>query len=245
MKFNFELTILSETDDYAVLIKPAGLVVTPGATYEEADTLVGWLVARYGESIRTACVEGHRPGIVHRLDKDTSGVMVIAKNLKTFLNLTSQFASHKVKKEYTTICWGNVRETLLAQKQSDESTFIINAPLGRNPRNRTRHAVVKNGKPAITRFVIEDTFVRSDKTFTSLTSYPETGRTHQIRIHLKSIGHSIVGDELYQQKSEKLWLLENAKTGDFKERMYLHAYSLSFTPPNENVLKSFTSPVPW
>jgi len=227
------------------LNKPINYVVTPGATYDEASTLVGWLVERYGKSIREACVQGHRPGIVHRLDKDTSGVMVIAKNLETFLHLTAQFATRTVQKEYKAVCWGNVEKTLEKHNGSRGSSFTIEAPIGRNPHRRTLCAVVKDGKYAKTMFTIDSVFQYAGQTFTSISAQPQTGRTHQIRVHLKSIGHSILGDNLYQKKSEKQLLDTNAEFASISTRMYLHAHSLSFIPPHETQEKTFKSPIPW
>ncbi|NCS32398.1 RluA family pseudouridine synthase [bacterium] len=241
----FTPEIIYENEDYAVLNKPNGLVVTPGAGHDEIDTLVGWLVSHYGEGIRDACVEGHRPGIVHRLDKDTSGVMVVVKTLDAFHHMVSQFKNRTVKKQYEALVWGNVSETLEEKSHAGIETFEINAPIGRNPRDHTRFAVTRTGKEALTSFTVGKVVTIKDTQFTQMSCMPQSGRTHQIRVHLKSFGHGIVGDPLYQSRSFTHKLVELVKDNDLQDRLYLHAHSLTFIPPGETKEKTFTSPVPW
>ncbi len=244
------IKVIYEDDSVVVINKPHGLVVTPGPGYEEDKTLVGWLINRYGESLRTVGVQGHRPGIVHRLDKDTSGVMIAAKTQKSFLHLTNQFLRRRVGKRYVVVVWGDVKKTIMRKMRMpegdtlpDKYVFVVNAPLGRNPKNRMRVAVTSDGKPSITKFRIEQVKVFSDHKFTVLSAYPKTGRTHQIRVHIKSLGHSVLGDVLYQGRKQKELFKEFVRKG-LERRMYLHAYSLRISTAQGNNPQRFVAPVP-
>lgn len=237
-----DIPILYEDENIVVINKPVGVVVTPGAGYEEADTLVGWLIKHAGEGIRQVGVEAHRPGIVHRLDKDTSGVMIMAKTQAAFEHLISQFVSRKVEKKYVALVWGNlVKDIRLQERQTQQ--FVIDAPIGRNPHNRQRFAVVANGRPAVTRFTVLKNFRINDQFYTFVNCYPKTGRTHQIRVHLKSFSYGIVGDPLYASHKARKRLALMVRHKRLYPRMYLHAHKLKLIGP-DGQLREFVAPVP-
>ncbi len=244
------IKVIHEDDSVVVINKPYGLVVTPGPGYKEEETLVGWLINRYGEGLRDVGVQGHRPGIVHRLDKDTSGVMIAAKTQESFLHLTNQFLRRKVAKRYVVVVWGDVRKTIMRKLRiPDEAllpnkyNFVVDAPLGRNPKNRMRIAVVPDGKHSLTKFTIEKIVEFNGHKFSVLSAYPRTGRTHQIRVHIKSLGHSVLGDILYQGRKEKRLFMELVQNG-LQERMYLHAYSLRISLQENEDTQRFVAPLP-
>ncbi|WP_455476572.1 RluA family pseudouridine synthase [Bartonella sp. B17] len=240
------LDILFEDHHIIVINKPAGLVVHPG-NGNWTGTLVNALIYHCGESL--SGIGGiKRPGIVHRLDKDTSGVMVIAKNDLAHKSLSAQFFDHgrtsALDRRYHAIIWGSPNRNVLT----------IDAPLGRSPHNRTKQAVVHSQNPharhAITHFsLLEKYGTCSDKTsFASLLECRlETGRTHQIRVHMAHIGHPIVGDSVYgnafKTKSNMLNpLIKNAI--DQFNRQALHAVSLTFEHPITGKIMSFSSSLP-
>ncbi len=199
------LDIIYEDKDIIVVNKPKGMVVHP-ANGNPDGTLVNAIMAICKDSL--SGIGGEiRPGIVHRLDKDTSGIIIVAKNDKAHINLSEQIKEHKVKKTYIALVRGIVRE--------NEAT--INMPIGRSEKDRKKMAVTKNGKEAITHFKVLE---RYDK-YTLLEVNIETGRTHQIRVHLSQIGYPIVGDEVYS----------NGKNEWNVKGQCLHAKSLEFTHP--------------
>jgi 23S rRNA pseudouridine1911/1915/1917 synthase len=210
------LSIVYEDDDLIVIDKPAGLVVHP-APGHPSGTLVNALVAHAPEISVGGTL---RPGIVHRLDKDTSGLIVAAKTDRGRTSLVSQWESRRVKKEYVALAAGSIVE--------HEAT--IDAPIGRDPKNRQRMAVVRGGKPAITRFRVHDRFEGA----TLLDVEIETGRTHQIRVHLAFIGHPVVGDRVYGTKDS---------LGLTLDRQFLHASGLEFQLPDGRPV-AFSSPLP-
>lgn len=193
------VNIIYEDDDLLVLCKPAGLVVHPSPGHT-AHTLVNALLARcpdlasFGDTMR--------PGIVHRLDRDTSGLMIVAKNGQAQQYLMNQFKARSVSKGYLVLVKGRLTP----------GEGIIDAPLGRDPSNRKRMAVVSLGRQARTRFTVKEYF----KGYTLLDITTETGRTHQIRVHLAAIGYPVVGDGEYGVRSSIL------------KRQFLHAYRLGF-----------------
>ena len=199
------LDIIYEDEDMIVVNKPKGMVVHP-ANGNPDGTLVNAIMAICKDSL--SGIGGEiRPGIVHRLDKDTSGIIIVAKNDKAHINLSEQIKDHKVKKTYIALVRGIVKE--------NEAT--INMPMGRSEKDRKKMAVTKNGKEAITHFKVLE---RYDK-YTLLQVNIETGRTHQIRVHLSQIGYPIVGDEVYS----------NGKNEWNVKGQCLHAKSLEFTHP--------------
>ncbi len=221
------LAVLYEDADLAVLDKPAGLTVHPGAG-RATGTLAHRLLARYPE---IAGVGGPgRPGIVHRLDRDTSGVLVVARTAAAYARLARAFAEREVDKRYLAIVYG----------APDPSTGTVEAPIGRHPTRRTEMAVRAGGRPARTLYRT----VAAGEGTALLALGLETGRTHQIRVHLKSLGHPLVGDPVY---GEARWKglprrLQAALAGF--PRPALHAWRLAFRHPASGERVAFEAPVP-
>ncbi len=214
------LDILYEDDDLLVINKPTGMVVHPAPGHSE-DTLVNALLAYHPELQGVGGEE--RPGIVHRLDKDTSGLMIVAKNTRTLAALTEQMQRHAIQKRYLALVEG-----VLSLDQGS-----IDAPIGRDPRHRQQMAVTARGsREARTHFRVLQRFARH----TLLLLQLETGRTHQIRVHLKAIGHPAVGDPVYGSG--------NARHQPRLERQFLHAYQLQFTHPTTGKTLEFEVPLP-
>ena len=200
---NIPVEVIYEDSDIIVVNKPKGLVVHP-ANGNWDGTLVNAIMAICKDSLSGIGGEV-RPGIVHRLDKDTSGILIIAKNDKAHINMSNEIKDRQVKKEYIALVRGIVAE--------NEAT--INMPIGRSNKDRKKMAVVKNGKEAITHFKV---IKRFDK-YTLLGVKIDTGRTHQIRVHLSEIGHPVVGDEVYSNGKNEFGVhgqLLHAKSLDFK-----------------------------
>ena len=211
------IEIIYEDNDIIVVNKPKGLVVHP-ANGNPDGTLVNAILAICKNSL--SGIGGEiRPGIVHRLDKDTSGIIIVAKNDIAHINISNQIKERKVKKTYIALVRGNVPE--------EEAT--INMPIGRSTRDRKKMAVNKDGKPAITHFKVLKRYGK----YTLLEVKIETGRTHQIRVHMSHIGHGIIGDELYGYVDENLI-----------NRQALHAYSLSFNQPRTKENLEFKAELP-
>ena len=202
---NIPIQVLYEDNDIIVVNKPKGMVVHP-ANGNPDGTLVNAIMAICKDSL--SGIGGEiRPGIVHRIDKDTSGVLIIAKNDKAHINLSEQIKNHEVEKTYIALVRGLVKE--------NEAT--INMPIGRSTKDRKKMAVRKDGKNAITHFKVLERF----DNYTLLEIKIETGRTHQIRVHLSEIGYPIIGDEVYSNGKNK-WGVKG---------QCLHAKSLKFKHP--------------
>lgn len=197
------LDIVYEDEDVIVVNKPQGMVVHPSAGHPD-HTLVNALL--YHTKDLAESPEGFRPGIVHRIDKDTSGLLMIAKNVKARESLESQLAHKTNKRQYLAIVHGNF----------GEEAGKIDAPIGRNPNNRKKMAVVENGKDAVTHFQVLEQF----KGYSLIMCQLETGRTHQIRVHMDYIGHPVAGDPLYGPRKT---LKGNGQ--------FLHAKVLGFEQP--------------
>ena len=227
------LAVLYEDDDLLVLDKPAGLVVHP-APGNESGTLVNAVLAHCGDSLTGIGAE-RRPGIVHRLDKDTSGVMVVAKNDASMQILTAAFAARDIERAYLALCWG-IPNPVLGE---------ISGGIGRDPRDRKRMAVrVQGGKPALTSY---RTLATYHAAVALLQCRLATGRTHQIRVHLASRGHPVVGDPLYLRRTPKAATLLprdlRQQLQDFP-RQALHAARLGFAHPRSGVWIRFETPLP-
>jgi 23S rRNA pseudouridine1911/1915/1917 synthase len=222
------LTVLYQDADLAVIDKPAGLVVHPAAGHAD-ETLVNALLFHVKD---LSGVGGElRPGIVHRLDKDTSGVMVIAKNDRAHRALTEAWCTDRVRKEYLALVYGTPAK--------DRGT--IDAAIGRDPRDRKRMTVLKGGRPAITDYEVVERF----RYVSLLRCTLRTGRTHQIRVHLKHIGHPIVGDPVYsgpQWRGVPDKILQ--KTLASMKRQALHAVRLTFPRISDGSTLSFEAPMP-
>lgn len=220
-----DLEILFEDDSILVVNKPAGLVVHPGAG-NLTGTLVNGLLS-YDKELEYL----PRAGIVHRLDKDTSGLMVVAKSELAYLHLVNQLKDRTVKRKYLALVVG-----------TPISGGTINSPLGRHPKQRTKQAIIETGKEAITDYSIEETFNGYALIMASL----RTGRTHQIRVHLSSIDYPIVGDPLYggrKKFASGTSEMSRQKLSEFK-RQALHAVELSFIHPASEEILSFQSDIP-
>jgi 23S rRNA pseudouridine1911/1915/1917 synthase len=199
-----------------VVNKPAGIAVHPGPGHPDR-TLVNALLALVPDLKGIGGVQ--RPGIVHRLDKDTSGLMVVAKTDRAHASLTQQLKERRVKKTYVALVSGNV----------SQSEGEVDAPIARHPRHRKRMAIVQGGRDAVTRYKV----VHRYSGCTLVEAYPVTGRTHQIRVHLASLGHPLVADSVY------------GKTSALVDRHFLHAARLGFyLPPEEKEWREFESPLP-
>ena len=215
---NIPLEVLYEDDDIIAINKPKGMVVHP-ANGNYTGTLVNALLYRCKDSL--SGIGGQiRPGIVHRLDKDTSGVIIVAKNDKAHLNLSEQIKNHKVKKTYIALVRGNI--------PNDEAT--IDMPIGRSKKDRKKMDIDKNGKNAITHFKVLERF----DGYTLLKVNIETGRTHQIRVHLMTIGYPIVGDTVYS----------NGKNPFNVTGQMLHAKSIEFKHPITGENMKIEAPLP-
>ena len=235
------LDIVYEDDQLVVIDKPASLVVHPGAGHA-AGTLVNALIAHCGDSL--SGIGGvARPGIVHRLDKDTSGLMVVAKTDKAHRALAKQFAHHgrtgELERGYLALVWG----------APSRPHGTIDAPIGRHPSSRTKMAVHPGkGREAVTHWRIAETFGSSRDPVASLVECTlETGRTHQVRVHLSSIGHPLIGDPLYGKGfKSKLRKLPEPLQGKLAalDRQALHAAHLAFAHPVSGTLLKFNSPLP-
>jgi len=207
-------------DDVIVIDKPAGLVVHPGAGNPDG-TLVNGLLHRFPDIAGVG--EMVRPGIVHRLDAGSSGLLVVARTQEVAALLIDQFATHHATRVYTAIVWG----------YPDASHGVIDAPIGRSRRDPLRMAIVADGRWARTEYQVVDRYDRPAE-LAVLECRLETGRTHQIRVHLSSINHPLVGDPVYGQRRPKLGL----------ERPFLHAAELAFDHPRSGEEVRFHSDLP-
>jgi 23S rRNA pseudouridine1911/1915/1917 synthase len=230
---DIDFEIIYEDADIAVINKPAGLTVHPGAGNYE-DTLVNGLLHRFGNLSDLNTTE--RPGIVHRLDRDTTGVMVVAKNNDAHIFLSKQIEEKTAKRTYICLVWG-----LLKQMEG-----IIDINIGRSNSDRTKMTTLKfGGKSAITEYKVID--ILYNGVFSLVECRLQTGRTHQIRVHMSHIGHSIVGDQSYGSNSRKIKQIIDPvvkeKFESFK-RQALHSYKLSFTHPRTHEEIEFTADIP-
>ena len=212
------LQILFEDDDLLVIDKPAGMVVHPGAGNQE-HTLVNALLSHC--KVLSGIGGKERPGIVHRLDKETSGCLVVAKNDATHRELSRQFAARTLKKTYLALVAGRLKN------QSGR----VDAPIARHPIHRQRMSIAKSarGRSALTEYRV----VRSGAEMSLVECELHSGRTHQIRVHLHHLGHPILGDKLYAPKLAKPF-----------PRQMLHAWRLGFTHPRSGELMQFEAPLP-
>ncbi len=209
------LDIVYEDQDLAVVNKPAGMVVHPSYGHKKG-TLVNALLARYPSLSQ---LPGSRPGIVHRLDRDTSGLMVVAKNEPARRKLQKQFKRGGVKKVYLALVEGNLKP----------AQGVIEAPIGRDLRRRKRMAVLRGGREAATEYRVRNYL----DGYTLVEAMPRTGRTHQVRVHLAFLGHPVVGDPVYGFRKKRLEL----------RRQFLHSHILGFRAPSGQWLE-FEAPLP-
>lgn len=206
------LPILYEDADVLVVNKPAGILTHAKGVQNEEFSVAEFVRPRTTDGVGT-----NRPGIVHRLDRGTSGVIITAKNTEAKRWLQGQFSKRNVKKTYLALVEGHLKE----------HEAIINLPIERNPKKPQTFRVGANGKEAKTSYVVDTVYANNDLVRLS----PHTGRTHQLRVHMEYLGHPIVGDALYGTENKRL------------NRMFLHAHTLELTLPNRE-RKIFTAPLP-
>ncbi|MFN8035919.1 MAG: RluA family pseudouridine synthase [Acidimicrobiia bacterium] len=214
-----DVVVVDADDDVIVVDKPAGLVVHPGAGHP-SGTLVNGLLARYPEIAGIG--DAVRPGIVHRLDRDTSGLIVVARSARGYGALTAMLAAREIDRHYMALVWG----------VPDAPRGVIDAPIGRSAARRTRMAVREGGRDARTNYSVRARF--AEPVVSLLDCRLETGRTHQIRVHLSAIGHPVVGDATYGGSRQSLPL----------GRPFLHAAALRFVHPFTGERREFQSPLP-
>ena len=222
-----EFAVVHADAEVIVIDKPAGLVVHPGAGHR-SGTLVNGLVARFPDVAALPGLVGSepdRPGIVHRLDRGTSGLMVVARTPDAYHSLVSQLSSREVARTYRALVLGTI----------DGESGVVDAPIGRSVSSPTRMAISRKGKEARTRYRVEERFALPAPT-TLVRASLETGRTHQIRVHLSAIGHPVVGDDPYGQG--------RSLPGATVTRPFLHAYALAFDHPRTGERVSWTSELP-
>ena len=226
------LNIVFEDKDIIVIDKPAGLVVHPGSGNRNG-TLVNGLLHHCNE---LSDINFMRPGIIHRLDKNTSGIMVIAKNNNAHFKVSEQFRNRQVKKIYYALAWGRMKEE-----------GSVEGYIRRDTHNRIRFKVSEgNGKFSKTKYYLKNHF----GPVSLVELHPETGRTHQLRVHLNSIGHPIFADDDYSGGKNRIKSCHVKYTRDLKrlfktiDRVALHAKSISFMHPTENEMVSFSAPLP-
>ncbi|SVD63867.1 uncharacterized protein METZ01_LOCUS416721, partial [marine metagenome] len=211
------LNIVFEDDDIAIIDKPSGMVVHSGAGHL-TDTMANAAATRWPKISKVGDTD--RTGIVHRLDRDTSGLLVIALSPTAYDNLTAMIKRHEIERIYTALIHGH----------PESSKGTIDAPVGRDPHHRTRQAVNEDGRPALTHYEV----IREIGQFSFLKIRLETGRMHQIRVHMTAIGHPVVGDQTYGKRQG----IENLS------RQFLHASELIFNHPISSEKISVTSQLP-
>ena len=216
-------TVVHEDDDVIVVDKPAGIVVHPG-TGSHTGTLVQGLLHRFPD-LRRLSVDDRilRPGIVHRIDKGTSGLLMVARTSEATIQLISQLAAHTVERKYRALCWG----------EFGSRAGVVDAPIGRSDADPTKMTISAAGRVARTHFVVLEQF-KHPEPLTLVECELETGRTHQIRVHLTAIGHPIVGDPTYGGARKSVAIA----------RPFLHAQTLGFLHPRTGQAMSFCSELP-
>ncbi|MFP5343234.1 MAG: RluA family pseudouridine synthase [Candidatus Limnocylindria bacterium] len=217
------LLVVYEDDDLLIVDKPAGLVVHPSPGHHDGDTLVNALLARAGGADYGGIAGVARPGIVHRLDRDTSGLLMVAKHDAAQAALMAQLKARRVRKTYLALVHGSVAAAV----------GRIEAPIGRDPKQRTKMAVVPDGRASTTGYRVRE---RLDG-WTLLELDLVTGRTHQIRVHLDAIGHPIAGDAVYGTGTSR-------RGPDQLGRMFLHAWRLELASPTDGHLIRAEAPLP-
>ena len=234
--FDYKLDIIYEDDDLIVLNKPAGIVMHPGAGNFD-NTIVNALM-NYDKNSLSNIGDELRPGIVHRIDKNTSGLVVIAKNNQTHENLSIQFNKHSIIRVYELLIWGKIRP----------SKGKIETLITRSSKNRQMMEVSNTkGKKAITNYKTIETFEnKNTPTLSLLECKLETGRTHQIRVHMNYLGNSIVGDDKYKKKFKKIKNIEPPLEKNLTNlnRQFLHAKTIGFIHPKKNEEMIFNSILP-
>lgn len=219
-------TIIFEDESILVLDKPSGWITNDASTTTTQPVIQTWL----RENFKYPLIgdRERRDGIVHRLDKETSGLLVVAKTINAFENLQSQFKERKVKKTYIALTHGEITP----------AEGKIEASVGRLPWRRQRFGVLPGGREAVTEYKVIKTLSNNNEKFSLVELYPKTGRTHQIRIHLKFIGHAIVGDNFYAGRKT------SRDDREWCPRLFLHASKISFFHPETGKEVKFESELP-
>jgi 23S rRNA pseudouridine1911/1915/1917 synthase len=217
------VTVIYEDDDLLIVDKPSGLVVHPSAGHRDGDTLVNALLGRAGGTEYGGIAGVARPGIVHRLDRDTSGLIMVAKHDAAQASLMAQLKARRVRKTYQALVVGSVAAAV----------GRIEAPIGRDPKHRTRMGVVPDGRASTTGYRVRERFAE----WTLLELDLVTGRTHQIRVHLDAIGHPVAGDPVYGTGTSR-------RGPDGLDRLFLHAWRLEFAAPSDGHLIRATAALP-
>ncbi|MBX3029103.1 MAG: RluA family pseudouridine synthase [Chloroflexi bacterium] len=221
---SMDLDIVYQDDDLLIIDKPAGVVTHPAPGHDSGTLVHGLLGLAAEEGIELGTLGGaDRAGIVHRLDRDTSGLLMVARTDAAQLALQQQLQARRISKRYQALVWGSVTAQL----------GRIEAPIGRDPRDRMRMAIVPDGREAITRYRVRERFTG----WTLLELELVTGRTHQIRVHLASIGHPVAGDRMYATG-------EARRGPDGLDRMFLHAWRLELASPSGDGLIRAEAPLP-
>jgi 23S rRNA pseudouridine1911/1915/1917 synthase len=221
-----ELTKIYEDNQILVLNKPVGIIVNRSNTapYGTLQDLLDNSYSFAGDNTEFVS----RSGLAHRIDKDTSGVLLVALTEDAFVKITAQFKSREVEKEYLALLHGSLPQPLLE----------INAPIARNPDKRFKFAVVSSGKPATTKVTRLNQLTRNEHTYTLAAVFPKTGRTHQIRVHMAALGNYIVNDPIYCTRK----LFEQGE--EVSERMMLHAHKISFRHPKSGKIVEYCAEKP-
>lgn len=219
-------TIVYEDESFMVVDKPAGWITNSAITTKGQPVLQDWVAENFQFPISTD--KFLRNGIVHRLDKETSGIILVAKTESAFENLQTQFKNREVQKTYVALVHGKV----------EPETGEISVPVGRLPWRRDRFGILPGGREATTRYKVDEVYETESGTFTLLSLAPKTGRTHQIRIHLKYLGYPIVADEFYAgrktARNDRKWC----------PRLFLHAAGIEFAHPVSGKRVSFKTVLP-
>lgn len=225
--------IIFQNEDLFIINKPYGMVVNKADTTKAMYTVQDWVEEENMKDGKLKLGDEEsdfykRAGIVHRIDKETSGALIIAKNEKTFLELQAQFKNKTIQKKYIALCHGHVKP----------EEGVIDVPVGRLPWNRRKFGVIADGRASITRYALERTYRSPKKETLSLVNcFPETGRTHQIRVHMRYIGFPIFGDPLYAGR-------KNSRSDrKLLERHFLHAQEISFTNPSDSTTQTVVAPL--
>lgn len=221
--------VVYEDEEMAVIDKPAGVVVHPGAGHE-SGTLVAGLLARYpeiAELVDQGVCEASRPGIVHRIDRGTSGLLLVARSARAVMSFREQLSSHSAGRSYLALSFGHF----------EEPSGVIDAPIGRSAATPTKMAVVSSGRSARTHYQVLARGEVAKRRVTLVRCTLETGRTHQIRVHLSAIGHPVFGDDRYGSGRTPAGVLEPG-------RLFLHASYLRARHPGDDAQREWRSPLP-
>lgn len=235
------IDIIYECGDFLAINKPVGVVVNDCDSQKHSFTIQVWMRDKYPELFKDHEIPADgseiedfytRNGIVHRIDRDTSGVLLIAKNEQYFNLFIKLFAKRHIHKEYIAIVYGTGEEL------AEGNEFTIDAPIARNPKSRAKFAIVEGGRDAVTKFIVDKKIKKDNEYYTVIKCYPKTGRTHQIRLHLAALRHPVVGDILYsgQRRGQREY--------DIYKRHFLHSSAISFVNPINKKEIKIGAPIP-